>query len=853
MSAVLRFPGCEIDVALRVLRVRGAAVQLSGRAFDLLLAMAERAGHVVTKDELLDQVWGDKPVGDYNLHVHISSLRRHVGREAIRTVPGRGYCFALPTERVTPLPAAPAAIANTPHAPEALLTQPIGREQDLQAVQALLDTHRLVIITGAGGVGKTLLARVLLAREHARHADGVVRVDLTAIDASSNLPAAIATALRVVIDASQPLASLTSAARPLRAAVLLDNADTLVEPVCAVVSALLEHCPHLHLIVTSQAPLALRAAHIYHLEPLALPAPSVPASEALHAPALALLAERMASADRHACIGLHEVNDAVDICRQLDGVPLAIELIAPRCATFGLARVRAELPQRLAAVATAEPQGSDRQSNLANMMAWSYALLTPPQQIAFRRLGVCSGGFGLDLARHLLPHADADPSSDGLDLLADLVDHGLVAVDTSWPGRVHYRLLESARHYALGLLQRAGELQAARDAHARAVAQLLEAAHADFWHLPEATFVAHYEHDLDNVRTAIAWCVQGNETPAAIAMAGASGPVWRCLSLHHEGVALLHSLALHITPQSKPHHAARLWSAIALLYGETASVEGREPARLAAALYERLGDAQGRYLALAHLAYSFRYAGADEATEAWRQVSELEDAQWPAAVRLFGARAKPEPGALEARVRDGRAINQVRLALATACGSDYEVNCAMVNLADLALTAGETDEAVRLNRALLKRLGRRHMASRVIALGNLLEALVLSDALTEAEHTTQEFLDAARSLNFMFGMFAADALSLLCAKTGRVAAAAHVLGYADHNYGARHRERGPNEQRLHDEVWAVLEQHTTAQERDSWMSRGATLSAESVCLLAIGRTAAPDNGGVAQHNEARPR
>lgn len=823
MSDIVKIGVAEIRVTERQLWIAGVQAPLIGRAFDLLVALTRQPGRVISKDDLLTEVWGDKPIGDFNLHVQISRLRKLVGAESIRTVPGRGYCFL-------PAPENSAPGADPQHHAAGMRLHAIalfGRDQDVAAIKALLDQHRLVVVTGAGGVGKTTVGQIVLERDRMQRRDGAAWVDLTAVGESQGLSAAVAAALKLSIGSGQPLESLVTAVRPLQVTVLLDNADALADGVDTLVQQLLINCPDLRFLVTSQVQLKHRSARHYRLEPLACPPDGAELDQALDYPAVALLQDRIQAANGHFQLQGGELAAAVGICRQLDGIPLAIELVAVRCATLGLLAVLARLSERFRWTQGPGAVAAQRHQTPRSIMAWSYELLTEVDRRAFRRLGVCVGGFSLALARLLIGD---DDSSSGDDRLADLVDHSLAVTDAVRPG--HYRLLETGRLYALDRLSAAGEECDAYQAHACAVQQLFESAYTDFWRLPEPDYVARYEPDLDNLRAALTWTL-AHDPQAAIALAGASGPLWRCLSLHHEGAQLLERAAERIDDATPKSRAARLWESIAVQYGESASVDGREPARRAARLYQELGDLRGRYLSLAHLAYSFRYIDGSEAQAALEELRRIEDPEWPASVRLFGARIESARDTLPGRIREGRAVNELRLALAMQTGSRYEANCALVNLADLALTAGDIEEAVRLNRDLLQQLSRRHMASRIIALGNLLEALVLGAWVSEARAPARQFLEEARQLDFMFGMFAADALGLLAADEGRWSAAAHLLGYADFTYAARHRERGPNELAVREQLWSAVQREVPAGTLEAWMERGATMSAEAVCLLAL--------------------
>ncbi len=830
MNTKLKFAFGEIHTTERRLVVNGKTIALGGRAFDVLLALVKRPGRVLSKEDLLNEVWPDKSVGDFNVHVQVSMLRRHVGADAIRTVPGRGYFFALlPDDNAAAVGPGGRLGGGTPL---------FGREADIRAVEDLIGRHRLVVISGPGGVGKTRVAHAVLEREAHRRADSVASIDLTTLASASDIAAAIGVAMKVGFGAKPAIEALATALRPLDATLLLDNAEHLAQEVEGLLHRLQDACPGLRFLVTSQVSLKLPAARHFRLDPLACPPQEASAASWLQYPAVALLQDRIQAIDQHFRLTGVGLLHAGEICRRLDGIPLAIELAAVRCASLGLQAVIGQLAHRFHWMSNGAGTSAERQQSPRHVMAWSYSLLADPEQRAFRRLGVCVGGFSLALAERLLA-ANADGGSPGAATLASLLDHSLVASDAGRTG--HYKLLDTARLFALERLAENNEEPLVRDLHARSMTEIFEQAHLDHWALHEPDFLARYEPEVGNLRAALEWLLQ-THSPDAVALGGASGPLWRCLSLQHEAIELLGRAASLVSAATPLPHAARLWESLALQHGEAASTEGREPARRAAALYRQLGDSRGLYLALSHLAYSYRYVDSDEARNAFDELRRLEDPAWPASVRLFGARLELPHGSAADRVQEGRAVNELRLALATETRSTYEANCALVNLADIALTANDTVEAVRLNRSLLQRVSRRHMASRIIILGNLLEALVIGGWLAEAQEAGLQFFEAAQTMNFVFGMFAADALALFAALHRRWGVAALVLGYADLNYSARHRERGPNELAIRQRLWSLLQREVAPQTLADFMARGAGMGARSICLLALNPGANPPSG-----------
>ena len=344
-NAAYRFGRFVLLPARRQLLVDGLPAPLGGRAIDLLEALVERRDRTVPKGELLDLVWPDVVVEEANLAVQVSAIRKVVGPQAIATIPGRGYRF------VASLADEPSRTpAQEPEASPAtsLPAQPlplIGREVELSALAARVLEHPVVTLTGAGGMGKTRLALAVAQSVARRWTDGVAWVDVASVLVPDQLPQAVALALRLTLAGAPTVERLAAALKGRSVLVMLDNAEHVIQGAGQVVRALRDAAPGIHVLVTSQEAMRIAGEEVFRLSPLGLPAPGDAPDESFGA--VALFAERARAADRR--FVLDAVNGPVvaDICRELDALPLAIELAAARVSLLGVQGLRERLGKRL--------------------------------------------------------------------------------------------------------------------------------------------------------------------------------------------------------------------------------------------------------------------------------------------------------------------------------------------------------------------------------------------------------------------------------------------------------------------------------------------------------------------------
>jgi predicted ATPase/DNA-binding winged helix-turn-helix (wHTH) protein len=816
-AAALRFGRFELQPGERRLLADGEPVALGARAFDVLLALAERPGSLVSKRALMDLVWPGIVVQENNLAAQVSALRKVVGETVVATIPGRGYRFVARAEPASPgfrgepaspgprgepaPPARPSLRTNLPVELPVLL----GRAYELDALGALIGAHRLVSVVGAGGIGKSLLTQHALDARRGAYPQGVCWAELASVTDPAALPGAVATALGVQAGHGEPLAALVEAVAPLTLLLALDNAEHLLDAVAGLAKALFDAAPGLRIVVTSQAPLRLAAERVLRLGPLAVPGEALPAAHALQYGAVALFAERAHAIDGRFAFGEPNVGAVIEICRALDGLPLAIELAAARAPTLGVQPLLTSMSDRLKLLTASRDRAAPaRQQTLRAALEWSYGLLCARGQTVFRRVGVIAGSASLGLIEQVV----ADDGEDGaldrwavLDALDTLVDRSLVTVLSIDEDREpRYRLLESPRAYALERLEAAGERAALQRRHACAVAAMFDKAHADYFsgRVGADDWMQQRELDFDNARDAVQWARREGEVEVELRV-GAT--LLRALpaSLHAERMALAFACESRLGATLPEPLQLQVWVELSCALADTYKQRARQAAeqalRLARGLHGSDADRFPLYHALARCTSAAAQGGDLPAARALiDEMQALEDPAWPAQRLLWGAEAGQWVARMSGDTRDALARGRRLVALDRERGSTTGTYAAISagNLIDAELAAGDAQGAARSGTALVEWLrGTRHEYALTFARINLVGALLAMDDCAQARTIALEAWEKAPA--FQVQHAAAAYLALLAALEGRPCAAAQLAGYSEAIYAVRDEVREANE------------------------------------------------------------
>ena len=629
----------RIDPANRRLTRADGEVALEPKAFALLLVLLERADELVTRDELLDAVWGHRYIAPATLNRIVTLLRRALDDNAehpraIQTVHGAGYRFIgavrRSAARVTEPRAhfGPTALARLPAKLEPL----VGRERELDQVCATLAQHRAVTLVGPGGTGKTQCALEAARLCAPRFPDGTWFFDLSPLDSAQDWLTDLASALNVpTASSTQLMQRVVTALAGRQALLVVDNCDRLAVEIGAFVFALVRGCPELKILSTSQRPLDFVGERLMWLAPLALPPPAAEAvtrnlDDIAAIPSVALLLARARAVQPATELTATNVADIVEICHRLDGMPLALELAAAHFAMLSPAALRARLRERLSLLASDSSGREPRHRNLHALVEWSFGLLSAPEQRLLCWLGVFLAGWTIDATEDIGAALGIDGDA-ALALHSGLILKSLVTVDpTLAPPR--YRLLETVRESALQILRERGEEAPARTAHLRHLVRLADRSHAGFIDGHADEWLARLGHEHPNIDGALRWSRGAGADPtSAMRLAGS-------LMLYAKIVGSIRQMNLWsefaldgVAPEETTTYLrALLCSGVNRLFAVDRLLEPR--LNEAAALAARLGDVWAQGCANAFLAQWFANRGQlDEAQQHALVAARLAEAQ----------------------------------------------------------------------------------------------------------------------------------------------------------------------------------------------------------------------------------
>jgi predicted ATPase/DNA-binding winged helix-turn-helix (wHTH) protein len=800
-EAVYRFDGFMVDVARGQLsRGGGGVIDLRHKSFELLRLFVENPGSLLDRDCINRAIWPDAIVEDNSITQCVRDIRRALhddARTIIRTAPGRGYVFTAkvtavadpPRSRsVTDVPLPLPALPSLPRLANAL----IGREREVSEVEALLAEYRLVTLIGTGGIGKTSLSLQIGSDLREGFPDGVRFIELAPLDRAELVGEAVAASFGLPVQgerlATDAIAALL---RTRRVLLILDNCEHVIAAAARLADVLLRTCPGMVLLATSREALAVAGEHAYPVPVLDVPprSTSLTSAEATEHSAVQLFIGRAAAA-----LGRFSLTDetapvVAEICRKLDGIPLAIELAAPRLRMLKPEELLARLDNQLHLLTGGSRMAAPRQQTLRATIEWSYGLLSEAEQAMLRRLGVFAGSFTLEAVTAVATGAPVE-APDIFDVLAGLVDKSQV-VSFAAGGGNRYRLLESTRAFALENLATGCDAALARRLCEHVTIVFDRAAR--IWDTtPPADWLAMYEPDLDNVRAALGWSLRPQGDPAlGLKLVGYTDLLWRELALLQEGRRWFELALTFVDDATPPSVEARICLGLgwALFTGmrerlahnlraiELLRRVGDEPALLGQAL------AQAASVSARHQDFAEAEQYVDEALSVLRRCGRTR--RLAAALNIAGV--------IRLIGRDfqaARALEEEALALFKALGDVRGQDTCEANVALMTFTAGRTAEAMdRAGRVV--ETSRRHgtLIAEFMALRYLAAFLLLDDQIEPGRAAALRAFELSRAfgnLGFPNSIFQ---LALVHAVRGDTDIAARLTGFADRYYDQHQLDR----------------------------------------------------------------
>jgi predicted ATPase/class 3 adenylate cyclase len=709
------------------------------------------------------------------------------------------------------------------------LTSLIGREQDIAAIDALIAEHRLVTLSGSGGVGKTRAALQVGADLLDGSGDGVWFVDLAPLQDSAFVASAVGSALGVQQSSTRPeLETIVQYLKKRRLLLIVDNCEHVIAEAAHVVEAILHACPEVRVLATSREPLEIGGEQVYRLPSLAVPPndaqPS--AEEALQYGAIALFVERSQAADARFMPTDETAPIIADIVRRLDGIPLAIELAAARVKVLSIPDLAQRLDERFRLLTGGRRTALPRQQTLRALIDWSYDLLSEQEKALLRRVGVFAGGWTLEAAESVCTD-DALKTVDMLDLSSSLVEKSLVVADLDGEA-TRYRLLESTRAYARERLAESGERSSLACRHANWVADFAGRMEEARVTTPLERWLREVEPELENARAALSWALGADgDVVAAVRIAGRMTIYWNA-RLVGEGRRWLEASLERLDEAEEPADAARAWLAIVALSVGTRRLEAAQRSR---DLYERVGDREGVAQSNSYVAFALQQTGRLAEAEAastkalaiWRDLGQTRSVGYAMAL---GTHALVEQ--YRGQLEEARGLYAEQIGLYEALGDAAQATNVRLNIAELEFDAGDPRAALEVAEAAAATFRRfRNPAHEGNVRANIAAYQITMGNLDGAFTSAREALSLAQKAQTTFGASAAiQHLATLAALRGDVRRAARLLGYVDASFCNEGYEREHTERRIYEILMTALRERLTGSEIKALAAEGAFLTAD---------------------------
>ncbi|MDN4983047.1 winged helix-turn-helix domain-containing protein [Bradyrhizobium arachidis] len=509
-DSAISFGAFRLFPRSRLLEKDGVPLHLGGRALDILIFLAERAGEVVDKRELVKRVWADVNVDEGSLRFHITSLRKALGDAGegaryVVNVPGRGYCFTAPLLRAAPAEVRTSAVAPSLQSLPAPLARMIGRDDAVEKIAAELSLHRFVTIVGPGGIGKTSVALAVAHGQQAGFEGQVCFVDFGALTDPRLVSGTIAAALGLTVSSGDPIPGLLQSLRSRRMLLLFDSCEHIIDELAPLAERMVREAPALHVLATSRESFRTEGERVYRLFPLDCPPQrdGLSMADVLAYPASQLFVERITESLSEFELSEEDAPLVADICRRLDGIALAIELAAGRVNAYGIAGTASLLDSRFSLLWRGRRTAIPRHQTLSAALSWSYDLLPAAESATLRGLSVFVGPFTLEAALAVAASQGID-EAEAVEAISNLLSKSLIATSPA-ERRLRYRLLDTTRAFVGDKLVESGESARVARAHADYFRDFLHDISVKSTGMQSTGGFLPYADHLPNVRAALTW------------------------------------------------------------------------------------------------------------------------------------------------------------------------------------------------------------------------------------------------------------------------------------------------------------------------------------------------------------
>lgn len=696
------------------------------------------------------------------------------------------------------------------------LTQFLGRERELTTVRELVTSHRLVTLTGTGGVGKTRTA-LRTAASLLDHFDGIWFVELAPLQDPGLVTSAIAQVLHVLDAGDEPLIDRVIAAlKDSKTLIVVDNCEHVISAAAGAVEAILRACPGVRALATSREPLAIGGEHVFRMPSLEVPA------------AVALFADRASSAAQEFELTPRNAPVVAEIVRRLDGIPLAIELAAPKLRFIPLDRLVQRLDERFELLTGGSRTALPRQQTLRALIDWSYDLLDERDRALFRRISAFRGGWTLEATRAVC--GDDAPENDVLEALSRLVDKSLVVAEDGDDGR-RYRMLESTRDYAAERLAESGETDEVAARHCRYFCELSNRLFEAYWTTNRDRHMELTRAELENYRAAIDWgLLREHDVRTGARIVANLRDLWD-MWLCREGRAYA-DRALELIGRDDPVTRARLLLVIAAFTFDGGL--GLEPCKEAVELARETGDA-------ILLADALRWLGnATGRTAHARDAIPLNEQ----ALAAIGSHDVPRLRAailswygfclgLCDEFERGRRAYEEAVALLRQAGDALRLLAPLTNFADLEFKSGNVEAALQLGFESIA-VSREFGTMTSIPFLNVAAYLLAAGRLGDAwENAREGLLHGLKRQRHLIVAIALQHLAQVAARQGDTETAARLVGYADAAYASERHDRHPTEKHEYERIVAILRNAYAPSRLNALLTDGRALSQDAAVKLAL--------------------